>query len=101
MGQNGGFISLPLLPGQREGGKDQSFPCRWLLSLALPCLELAFCPRGQGNIPSRTFPTCAMHTAGQALLTAASLLFPDSPRRFISARSNGIPFWGIMGNEVL
>lgn len=25
---------------------------------------------------------------------------PNSPRRFVSAGSNGIPFWGIMGNEV-
>lgn len=105
MGQNGGLISLPLLPGQR-GGQGPELPLS-LLSLALPCLEpewpclLAFCPWGQGNIPSCMFPTCAMHTAGKALLTAASLLVPDSPRRFISARSNGTPFWGIVGNEVL
>lgn len=107
MGRNGGpKLSLPLLPGQR-GGQGPECP---LPPLSSSPLLGAFCRRNQSG------PVCLLLCPGDreislllcyctppdtALLTAHCYSHPYSPRRFISARSNGIPFWGTMGNEVL
>lgn len=99
-------------PSFLDRGQGPELPLP-LLSLALPCLvpsaagttvvlfACLYAP-GDGEEPSSSFsPACATAHPQDAALPTARFSPPDSPRRFISAGSNGIPFWGVMGNEVL